>query len=191
MPRRDRQSPPRPGWPIRASLARQSGPGAWLARLRQPPGRFAGLRPRLIKKLRWLWQQDGSPGHRARGLAAGVFTGCLPFFGLQIVLGVALAAAFRGNRILAAAGTWISNPLTTLPICWLNYQLGVLLIGPGPAWPGQAELQLERLGDLGWAFSSRLLLGSLVMGLLAAAVVGVGGWRWFHHRERQQRFPKG
>ena len=125
-------------------------------------GRLAALRPRLIHKLRWLWHQDGSPGHRARGLAAGVFTGCLPFFGLQIVLGVALAAAIRGNRILAAAGTWISNPLTTLPICWLNYQLGVLLIGPGPAWPGQADLNLERLGDLGWAFTSRLLLGSVV-----------------------------
>ena len=95
--------------------------------------RCGGLGPWLIHKLRWLWQQDGSPAHRARGLAAGVFTGCLPFFGLQIVLGVALAATIRGNRILAAAGTWISNPLTTLPICWLNYQLGALLIGPGPA----------------------------------------------------------
>ena len=78
--------------------------------------RCGALGPWLLHKLRWLWQQDGSPGHRARGLAAGVFTGCLPFFGLQIVLGVALAATIRGNRILAAAGTWISNPLTTLPI---------------------------------------------------------------------------
>jgi uncharacterized protein (DUF2062 family) len=120
-------------------------------------------------------------------LAAGVFTGCLPFFGLQIVLGVALAATIRGNKILAAAGTWISNPLTTLPICWLNYQLGALLIGPGPAWPGQAELNLERLGDLGWAFTSRLLLGSVVMGILAAGVVGAGSWRWFHLRERRNR----
>jgi len=120
-----------------------------------------------------------------------VFTGCLPFFGLQIVLGVALATAIRGNRILAAAGTWISNPLTTLPICWLNYQLGALLIGPGPAWPGQAELHLERLGDLGWAFSSRLLLGSVVIGALAAAVVGVGCWSWFQHRENKNRLGKG
>lgn len=108
-----------------------------------------------------------------------MFTGCLPFFGLQIVLGVALAATIRGNKIMAAAGTWISNPLTTLPICWLNYQLGALLIGPGPAWPGRAELNLERLGDLGWAFTSRLLLGSVVMGILAAGVVGAGSGAGF------------
>jgi uncharacterized protein (DUF2062 family) len=112
--------------------------------VRQLRDRCGALGAWLIRRLRWLWQQDGSPAHRARGLAAGVFTGCLPFFGLQIVLGVALAATIRGNRILAAAGTWISNPLTTLPICWLNYQLGALLIGPGPAWPGQAELNLGR-----------------------------------------------
>jgi len=165
MPRRERQSPPRPGSPA----------PAWWTRLGS----------RLLPRLRWLWQLEGTPGHRARGLAAGVFTGCLPFFGLQIVLGVALAATIRGNRILAAAGTWISNPFTTLPICWVNYQLGVWLIGPGPAWPGRHELDPERLADLGWAFSSRLLLGSVLVGSLAAVVVGLGCWRWLHHRERK------
>ena len=148
------------------------------------------MRP-LRQRLSWLWGQDGSPAHRARGLAAGVFTGCLPFFGLQIVLGVALAAALRGNRLLAAAGTWISNPLTTLPLCWLNYQLGALLIGPGPAWPGMEGLDPERLGELGWAFSSRLLLGSLVIGGSAALVTGVACWRWLQRRDHRSKVNRG
>jgi uncharacterized protein (DUF2062 family) len=140
----------------------------------------------LRKKVLWLWSQEGSPSTLARGLAAGVFTGCLPFFGLQIVLGVALASAMRGNRLLAAAGTWISNPLTTLPMCWLNYQLGVVLLGPGPAWPGVAELNGETLSRLGWSFTSRLMLGSVVIGGVAAAICGVVCWQWLHRRERRQ-----
>jgi uncharacterized protein (DUF2062 family) len=140
----------------------------------------------LRRKVLWIWSQEGSPSTLARGLAAGVFTGCLPFFGLQIVLGVALASAMRGNRLLAAAGTWISNPLTTLPICWLNYQLGVVLLGPGPAFPGMAELDAQTLSRLGWSFTSRLMLGSLLIGGVAAAVCGVVCWQWLHRRERRQ-----
>ena len=136
----------------------------------------------LRRRLLWLWRQEGSPSTLARGLAAGVFTGCLPFFGLQIVLGVALASAMRGNRLLAAAGTWISNPLTTLPMCWLNYQLGVALLGPGPAWPGIADLAAADLRALGWAFTSRLLIGSLLIGVVAALISGVVCWRWLHQR---------
>ncbi len=141
------------------------------------------------RRLRWLWQQEGSAEERARGLAAGVFTGCFPLFGLQIVLGVALASLVRGNHLLAAAGTWISNPLTTLPLCWLNYQLGSLLLGPGGGWPGAAELvRLESLLALGWDFASRLLLGSAVVGSLAAALSGWVCWHWLrrpHHRQRR------
>ena len=83
--------------------------------MRQLRERCGALGPWLIRRLRWLWQQDGSPAHRARGLAAGVFTGFLPFFGLQIVLGVALAATIRGNRILAAAASAFSVIGTVMP----------------------------------------------------------------------------
>ena len=126
--------------------------------------------------------QQGSPGYQARGLAAGVFTGCLPFFGLQIVLGVALASAMRGHPLLAAAGTWISNPLTTLPMCWLNLQVGILLLGPIETMPALEQLASQGLGELGWSFGIRLLLGSLLMGLLAAPLCGSLSWWWLRRR---------
>lgn len=141
--------------------------------------------------LQWLRRQQGTPGYQARGLAAGVFTGCLPFFGLQIVLGVALAGAMRGHPLLAAAGTWISNPLTTLPMCWLNLQLGILVLGPAedlPALERLATVGLSELGvaELGWSFGSRLLLGSLLMGLLTAPLSGSLCWWWLRRRPRRQ-----
>ncbi|MED5164816.1 MAG: DUF2062 domain-containing protein, partial [Cyanobacteriota bacterium] len=82
-----------------------------------------GISRRLRRWLVWLWQQEGTPGQRARGVAAGVFSGCFPLFGLQTLLGVALASVVRGNHVLAAIGTWISNPITYLPLYWFNYQI--------------------------------------------------------------------
>jgi uncharacterized protein len=140
------------------------------------------LQRRLTRRLLWLWRQEGSHGQRARGLAAGVFTGCYPFFGLQIVLGVGLAALVRGNQLLAAAGTWISNPLTSLPLYWFNYQVGCWLLGSGPAFPSLQQVQEGGLWDLGLAFSSRLMLGSTVVGLISALLVGWIFWHWSHRQ---------
>lgn len=135
--------------------------------------------------LLWLWRQEGSRGQRTRGLAVGVFVGCFPFFGLQIVLSVALASAVRGNHLLAAAGTWISNPLTYLPLYFLNFQVGILLLGRGPAWPGAEILTHPDPLSLGWAFTSRMLLGSILVGLVASLASSALFWLLLHHREAQ------
>ncbi|WP_411872033.1 DUF2062 domain-containing protein [Vulcanococcus limneticus] len=140
------------------------------------------LLQRIRRILGWLWQQEGSASQRARGLAVGVFSGCFPFFGLQIVIGVALASVVRGNHLLAAAGTWISNPFTSLPLYWFNYQLGILLLGPGPSFPELDMLLSERFWHLGWGFASRLLLGSTVVGLICASLAGLLYWRWLHRQ---------
>lgn len=101
----------------------------------------------IKKALVWLWEHEGSAGKRARGLAAGIFTGCFPVFGLQIVLGVALASLVRGNHLLAAAGTLVSNPITSIPLYWVNYQLGALILGVGPAFPDLQSLASEKIWD--------------------------------------------
>jgi len=139
----------------------------WLRRLNQ----------RCRRWIRWVWQQEGTPGERARGLAAGIFCGCFPFFGLQTVLGIALASVVRGNHLLAAAGTWISNPLTYVPLYWFNYRVGDVLLRGGTA---SADLNLtpSTLWHQGWDFTSRILLGSTVVGLVCATVGGWLSWHW-------------
>jgi uncharacterized protein (DUF2062 family) len=141
---------------------------------------------RLQHWIAWLWEQEGSHGQRARGLAAGIFCGCFPFFGLQTLLGVALASLVRGNHLLAAAGTWISNPLTYVPLYWFNYQLGSLLLGPGRGWPGPQALSKDSIWQLGGQVASRLLLGSTLVG--AACAVGIG-WLYWHWLERKAAQP--
>lgn len=109
-----------------------------------------------------------------------MFLGCFPFFGLQIVMSVALASLVRGNHLLAAAGTWISNPLTSLPLYWFNYQVGSLLLGPGGGWPGPELLRSDAVWRLGWSFAARMLLGSALVGVVAAALIGLAYWVWLH-----------
>jgi uncharacterized protein (DUF2062 family) len=148
------------------------------------PQALGTVRTKLRQAIEWLWRQEGSHGQRARGLAAGVFMGCFPFFGFQTLLGVALASLVRGNHLLAAAGTWISNPLTYVPLYWFNYRVGAVLLGPGRGWPGGAALRHETLRQLGWSFASRLLLGSTLVGLVAATLSGLLCWRCLHRRGR-------
>ncbi|MGL5058893.1 MAG: DUF2062 domain-containing protein [Microcoleus sp.] len=114
----------------------------------------------------------GTPESIARGFAAGVFTGMFPIFGLQIVAGVALATLLRGNKILAAAATWISNPVTNLPICILNFQVGRWVLGSDRAFNPQNITSADRLLEFGTEFAIELLVGSCAV----AAVCAVGSY---------------
>ena len=134
---------------------------------------FLNLLQRLRQFLLWIWQQEGTPAQRARGMALGVFSGCFPFFGFQTLLGVMLASLFRGNRLLAATGTWISNPFTYLPLYWLNYKIGFFLLRDNPTVSDLSTLARQELWDKGWFFSSRLLLGSTMMGIILGLITGL------------------
>ena len=117
-------------------------------------------------------RMQGSPEAIARGVSAGVFAGCFPFLGFQTLIGIAIAALVRGNKMMAAVSTWISNPLTYFPIFALNFHIGRLLLGYPkktvtlPASPAGINEWLK----LGMTVTSALLLGSLVVGAIAGVV---------------------
>ena len=138
-------------------------------------------RERLRRGLNWLWEQEGTAGQRARGLAAGVFCGCYPFFGLQIVLSVGVATVVRGNHLLAAAGTLVSNPLTYVPLYWFNFLVGSQLLGP-VAGADLDDVNRSNLWDQGWDVLQRLLLGSTLVGALMALALGVTAYLLFRRR---------
>lgn len=151
--------------------------------------RFSCIRMR--RGVLWLWRQEGTAGQRARGLAAGVFCGCYPFFGLQIFLSVGMARVVRGNHLLAAAGTLVSNPLTYLPLYWFNYLVGCRLLGPSQGGINLAELNRSRLWAQGWEFSQRILLGSSVVGMVLAMASGWMAYRLFLRHEARAVVSRG
>ncbi|WP_346292906.1 DUF2062 domain-containing protein [Sphaerothrix gracilis] len=134
---------------------------------------------------------QGSPKALARGLAAGVFAGLFPLFGFQTILGIAIALVIRGNKILAAAGTWVSNPFTYVPIYALNFQVGRWLLGDrSGAVAIPDEQSLEAWMAMGADITLTLFVGCAVMGALCAIVAYFGGLRlilWGRQRRLQRR----
>ncbi len=150
--------------------------------------------PRWLRRWRYLYirflRLRGTPTEIARGLALGVFAGCFPLFGFQIIIGILLAALFRSNKIAAAAGTWISNPITYVPIFIFNFKVGQLLLGGSELSVEQLNLQSwQTLMESGFGFVWTLFLGCLVVGSLAAfCTYFLGLWLIFRWRESRQSF---
>ncbi|MEB3232014.1 MAG: DUF2062 domain-containing protein [Leptolyngbyaceae bacterium] len=154
------------------------------------------------RRLRYFYlrfvRMRGSADAIARGFAVGVFAGCFPLFGLQTIIGIALATIFKGNKLMAAAGTWVSNPLTYIPIYYFNFWVGQqLLAGVGirtdlPEWSVVQDIVVasgkeafSQLIALGGMVSVALFLGCFVVGLVSAiATYFLGLWLIRLQRQR-------
>ena len=134
---------------------------------------FRTLIKRIRKFIFWLWNQEGSPSQRALGFGMGIFSGCFPFFGVQTLMGIFLAKIFKVNRILAAVGTWISNPFTYVPLYYFNYRVGSLLLDRDNNIVDFNQTTPNELWFQGWYLSSRLLMGSICVGLFAGIIGGL------------------
>ena len=125
------------------------------------------------KKILSLFRyQNGSPFFNAKGLAIGVFSGCFPFFGFQTLLGIFFAKLAKGNIVLAAIGTWISNPFTYIPLYYFNYKVGSIFLNTSSNKIIEKSLIVDDLWKQGKIFSIKLLLGSACVGLILALICG-------------------
>lgn len=65
----------------------------------------------------------------ARGVAIGLFTAFIPIFPFQMLLAVILAIMLRANISMAVLLSWVSNPLTLVPLTYFTYYIGNLILG--------------------------------------------------------------
>jgi uncharacterized protein len=115
-----------------------------------------------------LLRLQGTPDAIARGIASGVFAGSFPWLGLQIIIAVLLATAIRGNKIAAAAATWVSNPLTYVPIFAFNFKVGQWVTGWHDFSIDQIDWVSSEIWHLGAAFLGTMMLGCFIVGLMGA-----------------------
>ena len=143
--------------------------------------------------IRKLLQVKDTPEALARGLAVGFFFGVSFFWGLQIALAVIASYLVRGNKVVAAAMTAISNPLTSLPLYTLSYLVGHVLVGGEDTLPDFAKVHsIEGFLELGPHFFVTMLVGTTLVGLVGAVVVYFSSnrllaalRRWHESRNRE------
>jgi len=117
-----------------------------------------------------LLRLRGNPKTVAKGLAVGVFAGCFPFFGLQSLVGIFLATVFDGSKVAAMAATWISNPLTYVPLFVFNYKIGKFLLGTKDTEFLLDLKSFTAFKELGPAFAITLLTGCAIVGFILAFI---------------------
>jgi uncharacterized protein len=135
---------------------------------------------RLIKKYYLqILRSKGSPHSIAMGMALGLFWGMalLPLYG-QSLIAIGCAWVFRANKVLAFAGTWISNPYTTPFLCPVLCYIGAKVIGVHLTF---AHIQMavkdiitmfsfDKAFELGSNLIISFLVGSTIMGLLTGII---------------------
>jgi len=144
---------------------------------------------RRLQYFYWrLVRLQGTPEKLARGLACGVFAGLFPFFGSQTLLALLLAVLLRGNKILAAVGPWISNPLTSVPIYAFNFQVGKWLLKDNDV-TDISDISLnswQEVKELGLEIIWPLFVGCVAVGLVCAVCSYFLGL-WLIHRVRRSQ----
>lgn len=114
----------------------------------------------------------------ARGVALGLFVGFLLPIG-QIVVAALLAATARGNIMVAAAATLITNPLTFPPIYYAAYRIGAGILSPSldaTAETGGGAAGATRMIEMAAGASFPTAIGLLIL----AALASVSGYALVH-----------
>lgn len=127
-----------------------------------------------------LTRLRGEPHELAIGIALGIFAGMMPIMPFQIVLAITLALFFKGSKITAALGTWVTNPLNWYFMYYYNYKIGASILGISGknaiissvmASIRQGEEALVVIGKItgaGGTIISAFLVGGFLMGFVAA-----------------------
>ncbi|MEM8808345.1 MAG: DUF2062 domain-containing protein [Cyanobacteria bacterium P01_G01_bin.38] len=167
------------------------GPDAYAKKRRPLP-----LRQRIRRSLRYarlrFSRSRGRPGEIARGMAVGAFVGVMPLFGVQTLVAIALAPPLRGNAVMAATTTWVSNPITFIPLYTLNFRIGQQLLGTQDLLLTlQAAPTLNQFLKMGMDCVMTLTAGCVALGIPMAMIGYLGGLclaqSWQKQRRQQRR----
>lgn len=107
----------------------------------------------------------------ATALGIGAWVGTLPFFGLHTLFSLYLAWRLHLHPAATVLGSQISIPPLGVWLGIASVWVGsVIMTGEQPHWPAEG-LTLSALWDASWALISAWIVGSVVVGFVAALLV--------------------
>ncbi|MEC9476107.1 MAG: DUF2062 domain-containing protein [Planctomycetota bacterium] len=131
---------------------------------------------------RRILQLQGSAHSIALGTAIGLFIAMTPTVGLQMIIIVLISLVIPANRLAGFIMVYISNPLTVVPIYWLDYWVGLKCLSQTGMTRQDFETRWieaqSKAAEAGWYEGSLELMrsfGNDVLGpmFLGGAVVGL------------------
>jgi uncharacterized protein (DUF2062 family) len=136
-------------------------------------------RKRKLRELLYrLRVEGGSPARQAAAVALGIFIGCTPLYGLHLTLCVLFARILGLNRVKTYLAAHISTPLLMPFLLFFEVQTGRLVRGKAPLSlrpsdvPAHWRWDARHLSFWHWKSWADLVVGSLVLGLVLALVLG-------------------
>lgn len=108
----------------------------------------------------------------AMGMAVGIFVGFMPIIPFQTIVAVALAFVVRANKITAALGTWVSNPVNMIPFYSMLFFVGQLVLPFSDIHFDlrPEHLELKSLLTHGWEVVLIMIVGGLILGVPSALI---------------------
>ncbi|MFB6345676.1 MAG: DUF2062 domain-containing protein [bacterium] len=120
-----------------------------------------------------------TPHRIAMGVAIGIFVAIVPSVGIGPFVSFLLALTLNGNKLIAIALTFLSNPITFVPISYPSFLIGSRLLNrPHLQFPWVTQtMASETPVDMIWRyidFSKDVFLpifaGALVLGFITGLV---------------------
>lgn len=148
---------------------------------RSYPIRFKHLWRRLRRDV--IHVRD-TPHRVAWGFAIGMLIAWLPIVGVQMAVSVVLCFVVRANILASIPPIWISNPVTMVPMYWLENQVGAWFAGTAITWTsmqaiwsevgrisgesGLWDATLYLISDAVWPAFVAMAIGGTLIGVLLA-----------------------
>ncbi len=102
----------------------------------------------------------------------GIFMGISPFWGFQMIIALALAYAFRLNKVLVIVAANISIPPLIPLIIYASYKTGAFLLSSASSLANDQAVTFETIQHN----ILQYIVGSLVFGVLFAILIGLTSW---------------